>query len=221
MSFFIDTNLALGYTVIHDKWHEKADTFVNDANERIFWSNLVQNEYYIKLNDILDEIDIFLKTAENILKNNDKDFINYYSFENYILKRTKRCEIDKFKKQKILEHFWTKYGIFEGISEVIYLKFKKFNKNFKKMYFKRDKELNNNLIIHNCGVDNYKKYLNYAKQLNNWGVHPPDCKIVTDAHDCGLQHDNVIFVSTDEKMINTILEHAPSFLSIIEFRSCN
>lgn len=110
-----------------------------------------------------------------------------------------------------MEHFWTKYDIFEGISEVIYLKFKKFNENFKKMYFKRDKKLNYNLITHNCGIDNYKKYLDYAKQLNKWGIHPPDCKIVADAHDCGIEHDNLIFVSTDGELINKILKHNHSF----------
>ena len=78
MSFFVDTNVTLGYTIIHDKYHESSKNFI-----------------------------------ENMMT--------------YLV---------QYKKQKILEHFWIKYNIREGISEQTYLKFKKFNKNFKKMYFK-------------------------------------------------------------------------------------
>ena len=82
MSFFIDTNIALGYSIIHDKIHETANKLIDEFNEDIYWSNLVQDEYTKKFDDILDEIEMFLKTAEKILENNEKDFINYYSFEN-------------------------------------------------------------------------------------------------------------------------------------------
>lgn len=85
----------------------------------------------------------------------------------------------------------------------------------------QDKKLKNIIILHDCGLDNYLKYLDYANKLFEWRIHSPDCKIVTDAHDCGLKHDNLIFVSTDEEMINNISRHDHSFLSIIEFRSCN
>lgn len=221
MPFFADTNLVLGYTIIHDKWHEKADKLISETNDAIFWSNLVKDEYNRKMGDIFDDIDIFLKLTEKILKNNESDFLNYYNFEKYILKRTKTCKLDLYKKQKILEHYWNDYPFIYGIGNVIYLKFKDFNKNFKKMYYMRDKELNNSLILHDCGVDNYLKYLNYAKQLFKWGVHPPDCKIVVDAHDCGISHNDLIFVSIDEKMITTLKEHNTSFLKIAEFRSCN
>ena len=221
MPFFIDTNIALGYTVIHDQWHETANNFINNTHDNIFWSNLVQEEYTNKLDDLLDEMDLFLKTTEKILKNNDKDFVSYYDFERYVLKRTRKCILDNSKKQRILEHFWIKYNIFEGIAESTYLKFRNYNKNFKKMYFKRDKNLNKNLILHNCGLNNYKRYRSYADKLKKWGIHSPDNKIITDAHDCGLKNKNLIFVSSDVEMVDTILEHNHSFLSIVEFKSCN
>ena len=132
MSFFVDTNIPLGYTVIHDKFHDSSKNFIEN-NENIFWSNLVKKEYTEKLDDIIDDIEIFLKLVENILKENHDDFPNYYTFENYIIKRTKRCNLDKNKKQKILSHFWDRYNIIEGISESLYLNFNHFNKNFKKM----------------------------------------------------------------------------------------
>ena len=219
MSFFVDTNIPLGYTIIHDKYHDSSNNFITN-NRNIFWSNLVQKEYTEKLDEIIDDIDIFLKLTEKILKRNTKDFSSYYIFENYIIKRTKRCNLDKNKKQKILKHFWVKYDIIEGISEHIYLNFKSFNENFKKMYFKRDKKLNHLLILHDCGLDNYLKYLEYTMQLKEWGIHSPDCKIIADAHDCGIAHDDLIFISNDEKMLEIIANHDTSFLKIVEFTSC-
>ena len=88
------------------------------------------------------------------------------------------------------------------------------------MYFKRDKKLNEILILHDYGLDNYLKYPDCASQLKEWGVHSPDCKIIADAHDCGLVHDNLIFVSNDTRMLELIANHDTSFLKIIEFASC-
>ena len=51
-----------------------------------------------------------------------------------------------------------------------------------------------------------------AKQLFDWGIHPPDCKILVDAHDCGLEHGNLTFISNDEKLLEIINNHEPSFL---------
>lgn len=219
MPFFIDTNMAVGYTVIHDKWHEASNKFIS-SNSNIFWSNLVQDEYTAKLDDILDDINIFLKITLNILKSNAKDFSSYYIFEKDILKKTKICNLDDIKKRKILEYFWSNCVGHEGISEIIYLKFRNFNRNFKKMYLKRDRDLNNHLILHNCGLNNYLKYLDHAKQLYKWGVHSPDCKIIADAHDCGLKHGNLIFITADAKMLEKIVCHDTSFLEIMEFQSC-
>ncbi len=67
----------------------------------------------------------------------------------------------------------------------------------------------------------YLRYFNYAKQLYEWGVHKPDCKIVVDAHDCAATHDDLIFVSADKNMIEKIISHDTSFLNIMEFKSCN
>ena len=81
--------------------------------------------------------------------------------------------------------------------------------------------MNNILILHNCGLNNYLNYVDYAEKLYEWGVHKPDCKIVIDAHDCGKTHPDRIFASADKKMIDLILEHNTDFLNIFEFKSCN
>ena len=120
---------------------------------------------------------------------------------------TKRSKLDLNKNHKILEHFWKEYSIIEGIANTVYLKFKNHNKNFKKLYYMRDKKLNNILILHNCGLNNYLNYVDYAKKLYEWGVHKPDCKIITDAHDCGKTHSDLIFVSADGKMIEKLIKH--------------
>lgn len=218
MHYFIDTNVALDYTIIHDKWHPQSDKFITETSEDIFWSNLVK-EYSSKLNNIENSIDFFLQRTKLILKNNQKDFVNYYDFEKLILKETKICNLDKFKKQKILENFWNKYDFDEGISEIISTKFNDFTREFEKMYSKRDYKLNSTLKFHDCGIDNYLNYLDHAKKLYTWGVHKPDCKIIADAHDCGLTHNDLIFVSNDSKMLEKIIIHDTSFLNIIEFKS--
>lgn len=222
MNYFIDTNISLGYTIIHDKWHDVSKTFINNhEKDSIFWSNLVKNEYAKKFNKIIDDMNIFIIHCKIILKDNQKDFINYYEFENLLIKKTKIDRLDNFKKQKILKEFWNKYKFNEGISEAIYLKFLEFIHEFERVFHIRDQKLKNILIIHDCGLNNYLKYLNYAKKLYKWGVHKPDCKIVIDAHDCGKNHDDLIFISADKKMIEKILNHNTNFLSITEFKSCN
>lgn len=222
MVFFTDTNIPLGYTVVHDKWHESSKTFINNhENDSIFWSNLVKKEYRETLNDIIDDVNVFLNYCKSSLETNENNFINYFDFEKFILEKTKICSLDTIKKQKILEDFWNKYNFTEGIAELVYLKFINFTNDFEVIYFKRKKELKKIMKLHDCGLDNYLKYLDYVNQLYEWGIHNPDCKIIADAHDCGLRHDDLTFVSTDMTMINILLEQNTDFLSIIKFKSCN
>lgn len=91
--------------------------------------------------------------------------------------------------------------------------------NLKKYIQREIISLNSTLKFHDCGIDNYLNYLDQAKQLYEWGVHKPDCKIITDAHDCGSRHDNLIFVSNDCEMLEKIVNRNTTFLNIIEFKS--
>ena len=136
MPYFIDTNIAIGYTVVHDTWHDSSKRVI-DNEDYVFWSNLVKNEYDDKLNDIKESVDFFLKRAKLTLKNNEKDFINFYEFENFIIKKTKMCILDESKKQKILEQFWNRHNFCNAISEDLFLRFKEFQENFEKIYSKR------------------------------------------------------------------------------------
>lgn len=62
MNIFLDTNIPIGYTVIHDRLHEDSKTFIdNHETDSIFWSTLVKKEYRQTLNDIIDEVKIFLE----------------------------------------------------------------------------------------------------------------------------------------------------------------
>lgn len=222
MPFFTDTNIPIAYTVIHDKWHENATAFIkNHEEDTIFWSSLVKEEYNEKLEDIIDNVTSFLETSEDILNINQNDFINYYEFEKYLLERTKECSLDKIKKQKILEHFWMKYGFSEGISEIISSKFSVFINHFEQIYYARELKLENIMTLHHCNQDSYLRYLDFATKIYEWGVHSPDCRIVVDAHDCGTIHNDLTFVSTDRKMIEILLANDTSFLNIAEFKSCN
>lgn len=126
MVFFVDTNIPLGYTVIHDKWHDTSKKFIENNKGSVFWSNLVRDEYSRKLENIIDEIEYFLEASEDILLTNQKDFVNFDEFRKFILKRTRECEIDPHKKQKILEHFWKRYNFNEGISGIVSSRFTKY-----------------------------------------------------------------------------------------------
>lgn len=221
MSFFTDTNVPIGYTIIHDKWHEDSKKFYKEnKKEDIFWSTLVKKEYGNTLKNITKLTESFLNKSNYFLRNNTKDFVNYKEFENYILKQTKSCCLDDTKKIRILEEFWNKHDFIEGISEQIYDKFKSFSDDFEKIYFKRDNKLNNIMILHNCGLNNYSKYPTIISNLNRNGIHDPDYKIIIDAHDCGLFHDELTFVSNDGEMLESISKINTSYLKIIEFKSC-
>lgn len=85
MSYFIDTNLAFRYTVIHDKWHQNSKEFIED-NNLIFWSTFVQQEYSEKLDNVLDDIEYFLESIGIVLECNELDFVSFQNFEEFVLK---------------------------------------------------------------------------------------------------------------------------------------
>lgn len=112
MNYFLDTNVPLGYTIIHDKWHESSINFINDTcDDSLFWSNFVKDEYDRKLEIILNMAHDFLTSVSSILKLNENDFYTYDDFEKFILERTKFCKLDKVKKEKILNQFWQKMSL--------------------------------------------------------------------------------------------------------------
>lgn len=221
MPYFPDTNIPIGYTIIYDKWHEYSKNFYLETDKKIFWSNFVKQEYSMKINDIVQIIDVYLKKIEYLLKNNTKDFVNYDAFEHYIIKHTKEIELDAYKKISLLKQFWSKYNFSEGISTVVYSKFINFSDEFKKIYFKRDQDLKKRMTLHDCGLDNYLNYYDYARELYDNGIHSPDCKVIVDAHDCGLKHEDLVFVSNDVRMIEILSNMDTSHLEIIEFKACN
>ena len=56
MLFFTDTNIALGYTVVHDRWHDPSKEFIENHEDALFWSNLVHDEYCRKLDWIIGQL---------------------------------------------------------------------------------------------------------------------------------------------------------------------
>lgn len=137
MNYFTDTNIPLGYTVIHDRWHEKSTEIILNNENKIFWSNLVREEYSKKLSEITYDVERFLKRTTLILKNNERTFVNLDEFEQFVLKKTKHVTLDEFKKRKILENFWNNYNFTYENPETFYNLFKKFFDDFQKIYFDR------------------------------------------------------------------------------------
>lgn len=91
MAYFADTNLALGYSVVHDKWHKKSKKFIEN-HENIYWSNLVQAEYENKLNDIENQSEFFLKRVKLTLKNTLKSLLIIMLLKNISLEK-QECAI--------------------------------------------------------------------------------------------------------------------------------
>lgn len=129
--------------------------------------------------------------------------------------------MDIIKKTKLLEKFWEKNNFIDVISEELYIKFNQFSRDIRNVYYSRELVLENILFLHDCGLDNYLRYKNCATWLCNGGVHKSDCKVVLDAHDCGLIHDDLSFVSNDDELLELISKLGTSHLEIVEFRSCN
>jgi hypothetical protein len=61
MNYFADTNIFVGFSVIHDEWHEQCKKFITADENQIFWSNLVKKEYEDKLQDIINSVEFFIK----------------------------------------------------------------------------------------------------------------------------------------------------------------
>ena len=158
MNYFLDTNVPTGYTVPHDKWHESSVNFIENTSCPLYWSNLVKEEYNELLESIVDDVEIFLDESKKVLKENQKDFHNYERFERFILRKTKHCKLENYKKVKILEEFWINNNFIEGISEEVHIKFSGFMQNINKLYYKRDSKLNKFMTLHDCGLDNYLKF---------------------------------------------------------------
>ncbi len=86
MNFFIDSNVAIGYSVVHDRLHDNSVEFICETEEDIF-GHLVQDEYLRKLGEIIHLVERFLKRTNLLLKNNETSFTNYEEFENFIMKK--------------------------------------------------------------------------------------------------------------------------------------
>jgi hypothetical protein len=212
--------------------------FKNILNE------LYKNGYIlIKASSIFDSSPSPATKKKLFLPQGKKPVILSFDDVNYDQKKSGRGMVDKIALDKndnlitytnanpepsynnefitILENFWNKFNLSYEVPSVIYEKFRNYYDGFEKIYFARDDYLNRTIHFHDCGMDNYKRYLNYAEYLGFYGIHNPDCKIITDAHDCGLKHDNLKFVSNDKEMIREINSLKISFPVIIEFKSLN
>ena len=222
MHYFIDTNIAISYSLIHDKHHKKSIKFINNKYNDIYWSNIVENEYTNKINKINNDTIDFLQKVEKIIKNENIMFFNNIDFENRIIQKTKNCKLDQIKKRKLLFYIWDFNQNNFAYSNKLLKHFNDFISSYNLNYINMDNNLRNKTKLHNCGFDNYKKYINYLKLFSDNGVHVPDCKIIGDAHDLALNVKPLTFISCDENMLNNLNNLDLTFIEIYEFKSiCN
>lgn len=217
---FIDTNIAIGYSISCDKFHVPSQKFIRNNKFPHYWSENVLNEFNRKFNDIFNEIETYLDEILELLTINPGNFINQYEFEEYILTQTKEADLDNFKKMKIIQFFWEKSMInFDDTPMELLYKFNLFLINYTNNFDSKKKELEKIVNLHRCGLKNFLKYTHYLYLLKEkYRVHSPDYKIVLDAHEFG-QKNKVNFVTTDEKLHDKIINI--EFLNIKKFTLCN
>ena len=52
MNYFIDTNIALGHTIVPDRIHQSTKKFIDENYKNTYWSTLVRKEYQKKFDNI-------------------------------------------------------------------------------------------------------------------------------------------------------------------------
>lgn len=219
MNYFIDTNIALGHTIVPDRIHQSTKKFIDENYKNTYWSTLVRKEYQKKLRTILQSIIKFLNKCILIIENYDGTFINLNKFEEHIIKKTRNYELDEYKKRKILYDFWYSYPSTYESSEKLCNNLKHYINRFKQTSINLDNKLNNELNYYNCGINNYKKYLIHVLKLEELGVHYPDSRIITDVYDFSLKIRPTTFISCDENLIDTLNNMEITFIEISGFKS--
>lgn len=205
MDFFIDTNVAVAFTFFPDKFHDSIKDFVLERYYETYWSNNVFKEYEKKYEDIYPQFENFLDCILLNLKKNNVGFINKYSFEKFIMEKTKYVNLDLNKKLNLIDIFWDEVisGVFKGEYEFLSF-FENYSIYVPKLFESNDDFLKNYLNFYDCGLDNYKRYPKLLSSLKEMGVHNPDYKIILDAHDFARDRF-VVFVSADKKFMNKLI----------------
>jgi hypothetical protein len=221
MDYFIDTNIALGYSFKCDKWHNCAFNIVSNNLDKINWSNTVEMEFNKKFKEIYEFIRMFLDNMNDLIQLESQMPVNYYSFEKYILNNTQSCKLDIFKKVKIIEFFWDRYnGNFENNIEMQF-NFLEFSKLNLSQYKSMRNELQYIVKLYDCGLDNFKNYPKLVRKLTEEiGIHNPDYKITIDCHDFSIKNRiDVIFLTSDKRFFNKVRDL--EFLKIKKYELCN
>ena len=204
MDYFIDTNVAIAYSFFLDKHHISASNFFSETNDDIYWSNNVFREYEDIYYEIFEAIEFFFDKVFLELLSSDEVFLNKYSFEKFVLINTKQSDLSIDKKLKLIDIFWEEIlsGIFQEKMNFIKY-FENFSNEISFEFIRNKNYLLEKINLYDCGLDNYKKYVDLLKLLLKSHVHKPDYKIILDAHD--FARDTLaVFVTFDKKLFNAV-----------------
>lgn len=200
---FIDTNIAIAYTFFPDKYFKTVDDFIVNSTE-LYCSNNVCEEYKRKYKSIFTSFEYFFDEIILALENNNRIFLNKYSFEQFVLSQTSDINLDMDKKINLINFFWEEilFGLFKEKSEFLSCFVKCSNEVPSKFEINKDYLLNK-LQLYNCGLNNFRKYCDLWHSLENLGIHEEDRKIILDAHDFA-KDQFTIFVTVDEEFYNAV-----------------
>lgn len=122
MDYFIDTNVAIAFSFFPDKFHNSSKELLLERYREIYWSNNVFKEYEEKFGELYGVFEDFLDCILFNLKNNNCIFINKFSFEHFILVKSKYIDLDLEKKINLADIFWEDVilGIFKEECEFLH-----------------------------------------------------------------------------------------------------
>ncbi|WP_409200771.1 hypothetical protein [Methanobrevibacter sp. DSM 116169] len=227
MTYFLDTNVIVGFVINQDPWHNCAmNVFKKKCDKYI--SNTVENEFIDLLNIIPMAYNHFFTELENSLNN------KYFIEENEFIKISKNVSNMQFynktvdlDKEKIGKIIWDKFGAYGEVSV------KNLINHINEICNEFNKVLANNYSIFDNQIKNHirkNEYLNIHKQLKHLAIiengkkiviHFPDDEIILDVHD--LSNQNIVdFITGDLKLFkfkNDILNitNIPNILPLTDF----
>ena len=219
MTYFIDTNVAIAFSVFPDKFHDSANDFILNTSDEMYWSRNNLIEYNFVFRDLIDAVDDFFDLIIENLIMDEKVFLNKESFENYVFNKTKSIGLDDYKKIKFIDIFWEKVilgYIFE--KEKFFEIFKEYALEVPNIFENNKHIIKHKIKLYDISEFNFKKYCNLFNSLEKCGIHKSDNKILLDAHDFG-KNRFTIFVTYDEKMLNAI--NGCTELNINEYKLLN
>lgn len=214
MDYFLDTNVELGYVFCTDPWNAPAIT-VFDSNDRLHYSNNVDNEFQRNFSKFLREQRQFFFAVADELESLGLRKIGFNEFNSIGLGVFLIYDFAENKKESCLKLLWNIVNKKDDKINVKILvrKIRGFGRNFESFLFKRKTNFERKVLFYQNRVDDYSEIFD---ELENLGIHKEDNIIILDAHDLATNESlKLNFVTSDNNVYE--LSQQVSALNINDF----